>query len=500
MKYGLRCGVLLFTSILTASTAMAGIEFSTVQTTVIPLPEGVRPDGRILVDAQGETFYITRSEEDTGFGAYLYKAELGGQNHTQIVYNHAETPTQATSWTFGPAGDLVIRALVTPPREAMEDPYGVTARLTRDGNLIWEVPDENFAQQDDFIGTYVGPAGPVAYSPIAQRLLVFSTASFEISNVSQGSLIFEFNGDVHDPSIVFGEEYIGATLNSALATPDGKFLVFYFSENRRGTRFFLYNGVANVDFFRPEGGDWMQRRVYQLQYDSDGNIIILWSELDEEPDVLKARLTKVTSDGTLLWETDLAGSTEVTIEDPEGGGMMTTTEPLRRPVFMVSGSDEIVLLRQAGMSFVADARSGEDGSALGFQDFFSLTDLAVTDLVVLNGADSEFLLNTFDPEDPTSAQLLQLKLTRNDDPVVITNNGAPNNGANNGVDNNGSADAGTDGPFGPRPDADSGDPSQPDVGCDCTVTGSSANSWPAVLLIGLVMMVVARRRSPTHLS
>ena len=273
MKRCLHSGAVLFLSMLTASQALAGIEFSTVQTTVIPLPEGVRPDGRILVDGQGDTFYITRSDDDTSFGAYLYRADLGGEDHTQIVYNYAETPTQATSWTFGPGGDLVLRGLVTPPIEAMTDPFGVTARITRDGDLMWEVPDENFAQQDEFIGTYVGPAGPVAYSPIAQRLLVFSTASFEISDVSQGSLIFEFNGDIHDPSIVFGDEYIGATLNNALATPDGKFLIFYFSENRRGTRFFLYNGVANVEFFKPEGGDWMQRRVYTLQFDPEGNII-----------------------------------------------------------------------------------------------------------------------------------------------------------------------------------------------------------------------------------
>ena len=492
-KYWARAGAVIFLSM--ASPAWAGIAFETVQTTTIPLTEGVRPDGRILVDAAGETFYISRSEEDAGFGAYLYRAQLGGDGHTQIVYNYDNTPTQATSWTFGPGGDLVLRVLVTPPDEAMVDPYGATVRMARDGTLGWEIPDANFAMQDEFIGTYVGPAGPVAYSPIAQRMLVFSQASFEISAVSQGSLLFEFNGDVRDPSIVFGEEYIGATLNSALATPDGKFLVFYFSENRRGTRFFVFDGISNVEFFRPEGGDWMQRRVYQLQFDPDGNIIILWSELDEEPDVLKARLTKVAADGTLLWETDLAGSTEITLADAETGEEMTTVEALLRPVFMVSGADEIVLLRQAGPTFVADARSGADGSALGFQDFFTITDLAITDLVVLNGSESQFLLNTFDPEDPTSVGLLQVKLTRNDDPVVITNNGAPNNGDNNGVDNNGSADAGTDGPFGPRPDADSGDPSQPNVGCDCAVSSSSAN-WPAVLLIGFVMMVVARRRSP----
>lgn len=495
MKNFARGSAVLFLSLVTALPAYAGIEFEEVQTTMIPLSEGVRPDGRILVDAEGDTFYISRSQEDEGFGAYLYRADLGGTEHTEIVYNFQETPTQATSWTFGPGGDLCLRVLVTPPQEADIDPFGATVRMTRDGDVNWEVHDEAFGQDEDFIGSYVGPAGPIAYSPVAQRLLVFSEASFEISGVSQGSLLFEFNGEVRDPSIVFGEEYIGSTLGSAVATPDGKFLIFYFSTNQRGTRFFLFNGISDVEFFRPEGGDWMQRRVYQVQVDPDSNYIILWSELDEEQDVSRAQLTKIAPDGTLIWSTDLAGSTEITLQDPMTGEMMTTTEVLERPVFMVSGKD-ILLLRRAGPTFVADARSGEDGSALGFQDFFSITDLAITDLVFLNGSDSDFLLNTFNPEDPTAVGLLQVRLTVNEDPVVITNNGAPNNGANNGVDNNGSADAGTDGPFGPRPDADSGDPSQPDVGCDCAVTSSSAN-WPAVLLIGFVMMFVARRRRPT---
>jgi MYXO-CTERM domain-containing protein len=472
--------------------ALAGIEFSTVQNTTVPLPEGVRPDGKIFVDPEGEVFLITRSDEEVGFGTYIYKLELGGENHEQVIhYTHGDYWTQALSWTFGPEGDIAFRAVSVPPQEANLDPYGITIRMTRAGDIVWEVPDDDFAQQEEFIGRYEGPAGPIVYSPIAQRFLVFSAASFDIAPVSQGSLLFEFNGDVRDPSVVFGENYIGAELNNALATPDGKFLVFYFSANTRGTRFYRFDGIANIEYWQPEGGDWMNRRVYQLQFDPDQNVLILWGELDEEMDATKSKMTKLDAEGNFLWETDLAARTEVTLINPDTEEEETFDVALSRSVYTITATDEIVMIRPGEVAWILDVRSNETGELLGFEQLSNLSDFFITDFAFLNGTESEYLLTTIDGEDPTKSEMLQLKLEVNDDPVVITNNGA-NNSDDAGVGDSGSADVGNN-----EPDTDSGGSGQTDVGCDCSTT-APRGQWPAAFaLFGMLLMLVARRRRST---
>ncbi len=465
------------------AVAEAGVVFEEVQTTPVAIPDGVSPAARIAVSSEGRVVLVTASMN----GAHLYPVALGQGAEREIVYTYQDFPALPVSFGFGPGGDLLLRAAIEPQDL---DPFGVTTRLSLDGNVVWEQPDSAFADTEAYIGRYEGAAGPIAWSPIVQRVLIFSAANFQIAPVSQGSMLFEFNGDVRVPSILFGDEFIGATLNNALATPDGNFLVYYFSQNDRGTRFFLYDGRESVSFFEPEGGDWANREVFRVNYDPAGNLVLLWVELADSGDRSKARLTRLDPEGKLLWEQDLAGSIEVEFEDPETGMLKKELAQMQRPFFMVTASEEVVLIRQAGPTFVFDVRGSDDGKPLGFYDFSLITGNSVFDLVFLNGSDRNYLLSTANNDEPGFNQLLQVKLTVNEDPVVIDD-------MNNGQEPEGEVN---NDPFGePEPEPAAEPPTKPDipeVGCCATIPGrSSPAPWALIALAIGAAALLRRRRS-----
>ena len=179
--------------------------------------------------------------------------------------------------------------------------------------------------------------------------------------------------------------------------------------------------------------------------------------------------------------------------------------PLEQPSFMVTASDEIVLLRAAGGVFFFDIRDTEDGSPLGFFDFSQLTDRPVFDLKFLKNSDRNYLLTTIDPEEeePTEFGLLQVQLTLNDEPVVIEmpddNNGTSNNGTNNNG-TTGLPDAGT-GPI----NADTGaaadggtNAGDVDAGCGCATVGAPPAPLHPATLLGMIALgatvLLTRRR------
>jgi MYXO-CTERM domain-containing protein len=413
--------------------ADAGINFGSAQTTAVVLPEGVSPAALLLVDAEGEVFLQSSSNSQ---GATFIPVELGQGGGQPLFYTFEGASVALTSVIFGPEGDLLLRGNSQPEQG---DAVGFTARVARDGQVGWEVSDAAFYDDPEYIGAYVQATGPLVWSPLAQRVMIFTESSFEVAPVSQATMLFEFNGDVRDPSVLFGEEYIGASLNSALTTPDGKYLVYYYSQNDRGTRFFLYNGVSSISYFEPEGGDWMNRVVYQVQYDPSGNLLLLWSELDQEADVTQARLTKLDPEGKLLWEEDF---------------------DMLRPVFMVAAQEEVVLVRQVGNTYFFDVREGEDGQPVGFYDFFALTENQIYDIKYLPGSDRNYLLSTVNPDDASQTEVLQVELLINDLPVSIGGN------TNNDVDP-GQGDG-----LPQEPEGDLVPTKPPEVGCGCSTPAS----------------------------
>ena len=467
--------------------AWAGAGFEVAETTTVQIPEGANPGARFLIDEAGAVFMTTVGAE----GTWVLPVTLGEGADGAWSYQHEGLRVEPVSFAFGPGGDLLLRGNATP--ETNDPPFGVTARVTRAGEPVWETSDLLFAGDSEFLGTYAEAVGPVVWSPLAQRAMVFSTSSFEVAPVSQASMLFELNGQVRDASVTFGDQYIGATLNNALRTPSGKFLVYYFSQNDRGTRFYLYNGVSTIEAFRPEGGDWTKRAVYFVRYDFAGNLILIWNDLADDADpvlgVTRTKMTKLDPDGKLLWETDLSGSISVDVIDPVL--MMPATEQvdLLRPVFVVVGAQEVVLLRQAGQGFFFDVRSSSDGAPKGFIDFFSLTEDGVYDFAYLNGSQGRYLLSTVNEDDPTVNQVLAVDLVLNDTPVAIgpnVNNGpAPNN---SGAANNGG---------GPLVDPDA-DPETPDIPtaseaiCGCGSLAAPARGWPWALA-GVLGLFLARR-------
>jgi hypothetical protein len=440
--------------------AWAGVGFDRVQVTEVSVPSGALPSAALVTDEEGAVFLLSNPP---GGAVFLIPVTLGEGAGEAIKYEYGEEPVALGSWTFGPEGDFLLRGNTLTPEG---EPLGVTARVTRQGEVKWEVPDSNFSGSEEFIGRYVQATGPVVWSPIAQRALVFTEASFDVAPVSQGTMLFEFNGDVRDPSVLFGEEYIGATLNNALRTPQGKFLVYYYSQNDRGTRFYIYDGVSNISLFTPEGGDWGRRVVYQVQYDPSQNLILLWNELDDESNPIASRLTKLDPEGKLLWEVDLSGSIPLEVEDPVTGLPVQMSFDLLRPVFLVAAEGEVVLLRQAGEGFFFDVRAGDDGSPAGFFDFFALTENQVFDLKFLPGSEGNYLLSTVNPDrDDLVNELLQVKLVYNNSPVVIGENVNNDGGQLNnlGGENNG--------PIAEEPEGEAR-PKIPEVGCGCAQPGS----------------------------
>lgn len=458
-----------------AGEVQAGIDFIEVQTTLVPLGgAGAAPGASVIVSETGQVVLVTVADD----GTHIIPVELGGVA-TPLVYSYEDGPVGPVSATFGPNGDVLLRGAAGDPRA----PLGVTARIALDGTVVWETPDTGFSETDAYVGLYEAPVGPIVWSGTRQRVLIFSRSSFQVAPVSQASALFEFDGAVREPSVLFGTEYIGATLGNALRTPQGKFLVYYLSENDVGARFFIYDGIETITAWRPEGGDWTQRIVYLVKYDPDGNLILLWNDVatSDQP----GRLTKLDPDGKLVWEQELGGAIEVI--DPEAGTPIEVT--MGRPVFMVTASSEVVLLRQAGPTFVFDVRSTEDGSALGFSDFFQLTEHAVYDLAFLEGSEHDYLLSTVDSEDPEHNHLLQVRLTFNDDPVVIHD-------PDGTVGNNGGIGENNGGPLVDDPndmDEDDGPP-HPRVGCAC-----STRSGSPVEVVGALLLALAlgwwRRRS-----
>jgi hypothetical protein len=330
--------------------------------------------------------------------------------------------------TFGPGGSVLLRG----QSGAFGEEVGLTAQVNLDGTVGWERSDAEFGEAEGFVGRYVGASGPIVWSGSRQRVLIFSEASFDVAPVSQGTTLFDFNGQLRSPSVLFGTEYVGATLADALVRPDGLFLVYYLSQNDVGARFFVYDGLETIQAWRPEGGDWTQRIVHRVSFDPAGHLVLLWSAVGA-PDSA-GRLTKLDPEGKLLWEVDLAGAIEV--EDPESGA--SSLGRLELPQFMVTASEEIVLLRRAGGSFVFDVRASSDGSPLGFTGFGELTDELVFDLDFLTGSERTYLVSTASPEDPGFTTLLQVQLQLNDESVEILDPDAapepeePGAGGNNG--------------------------------------------------------------------
>lgn len=480
MKKGL--GVLLgVCCFLMTQVATAGVEFEEVAVWNVELADGVSASARLLVDEEGAAFLTTSSQS----AAYVYRVGPEGALQEISYQYNGETPVEPVSFGFGPDGDLLVRGNAM---EVGSEPLGVTARLTREGELVWETPDFDFYEEDDYIGVYQQAVGPVVWSEAAQRLLVFSESSFEIAPVSQGTMIRGIDGLVRDASVTFGDQYIGAELNNALLTPNKRFLIYYFSTNDRGTRFFEYDGASNISFFRPEGGDWTSRVVHSVEYDVNKNLVLLWSDLVDESDAAKSKLTKLDPEGKLLWETDLSGSIPVTVADPETGLAVEVQGDLLRPVFMVVGEREIVLLRQAGQEhFLFDVRSSEDGTPLGFSDFFALTENSVFDLKYLPGTDRNYLVSTANSNNPSVNEVLQIQLKLNDAPVLIGDpDGEP--------ENNGVTDPENNGPL-VDPDAEpENPPSIPEVGCGCETPGKRAPvQGPALWLVVLAGLGLAVR-------
>jgi hypothetical protein len=468
-----KTSVLACLAVLTVSSAaQAGVEFVEIQTTTLSIPAGASAKLRLQVSADGDVAALTAGPEST----YLITAELGtGSTSTPYLFDgEAVVPFAAT---FGPSNDLIFRGVA-----GADMPVGVTTRMTLGGELVWEQPDSAFFDDESYLGVYQGPVSPMAWSPTAQRALIFTESSFEVAAVSQGSLLFEFNGDVRVPSITFGTEYIGATLANVMTMPNGKFFIYYFSQNDVGARFFTYDGISSISNWQPEGGDWTQRVVYFVQYDSAGNLVLLWNDLVDAADGAKAHLTKLDPSGRLLWDSDLSGSIEVEVDG------VSERADMARPQFMVTGDDEILLLRAVGQAFYFDVRSSADGSPLGFYDFTKLTDNDVYDLVFLKQSDRNYLLSTVDPEaSAPDTELLQIRLVVNDDPVEVlppTNNPvAPvNNGANNGP---------IEGP--PSEEPEPAIP-RPSVGCGCVTPASTpAPDFWGLFVSALALGLVARR-------
>lgn len=454
--------------VLCGAQAQAGIDFIEVQTTLVPLGADAAPGGQLLVSERGQVVLMTAGMD----GVHVIPVELG-TGGTLFVYPLGDDWVDPVSATFGPGGDLLLRA----SGKLEMKPVGATARLTLEGAMVWETPDAAFAETDAYVGLYEEAVGPVVWSGTRQRVLIFSRSSFQVAPVSQGTGLFEFNGEVRQPSVLFGTEYIGATLGNALRMADGQFLVYYLSQNDVGARFFVYDGLESLSQWRPEGGDWTQRIVYEVKLDPDGNLILLWNDVATSTEA--GHLTKLDAEGKLLWEVALAGA--IDIADPETGMQVEAT--MGRPSFMVTASSELVLLRRAGPSAVFDVRSTEDGSPLGFSDFFELTDRTVYDLAFLNGSAHDYVVSTVDSEDPEHNYVLQVRLLLNDDPVVVKE--PDNNAVNNGATNNG--------PLVDDPDAGDGDrPPRPSVGCAC----SAGDGRPADLagLLGLLCGVWLWRR------
>lgn len=473
--------VMLSAATLAPDHAHAGIEFVVVQLTPVALSDGTSPAAQILVSNTGDVTLITSGAG----GTHILPVTLGQGQDADITYTFNELPLAPTSWTLGPEGDLLLRGNVQPTLDTL---LGVTARVDLgDGSVVWEQPDEAFSESPDYIGRYNQGTGPIAWSPDAQRVLVFSQSDFDIAPVSQGSMLFEFNGDVRVPSITFGDQYIGAVLARALTTPDGEFLVYYFAQNEVGARFYLYDGRDSVSFWTPEGGDWTQRVVYLIDYAPDGNLFLVWSELGDDAPV---RMSKIDPEGKLLFDVDLSGN--IPVADPQTGEKIGAD--LERPQFMVTADEEIVLLRAAGPSFVFDVRDASNGDPLGFKDFGELTDKPVYDLEYLQQSDRNYLLTTTDPENDNALEILQVQLSFNSDPVVIggaDNNGSGNSGQPGGTNNND--------PINPGGGGDGSGSNDPDVdtGCGCAVPAAPSPDLPAPLaLVALAaVLIVSRRRS-----
>lgn len=454
--------------------AFAGIEFIEVQTTTVAIPPGSNPALHLQISPDGDVAALTAGADS----AHLIRVELGsGSSSVPYLYDgQTITPFAAT---FGPHDDLIFRGIA-----GTQMPVGVTTRMTLEGEVVWEQPDSAFFDDDSYLGVYQEPATPMAYSPTAQRVMIFTTSAFEVAPVSQASLLFEFNGDVRVPSMTFGTEYVGATLANALTMPNGQFLIYYFSQNDVGARFFTYDGLSSISTWQPEGGDWTERIVYFIQYDSAGNLVLMWNDLSDAADDSKAHLTKLDPDGGLIWESDLSGSIEV-----EAGGL-TGRADMARPQYMVTGDDEILLLRAVGEGLYFDVRASSDGTPVGFFDFTKLTDNDVYDLVFLKGSDRNYLLSTLDPDAETPEnQVLQVQLRVNAEPVEVlppTNNPVA---TNNNAANNGPIE-------GPPPNDAEGDIPTPEIGCGCvtlTAHGPSGQGGLFVAALGLVLALVRRR-------
>lgn len=457
-------------------TASAGIGFDTVQNTVVALPQGVSPEGSLLIDEQGQVFFLSASFTQ---GAALIPVELGQGGGEALFFTFEGEAVELTSALFGPEGDFLLRGNTLP---SQGDAVGFTARVDRQGEVNWAVSDAAFSEDPEYVGSYQGAVGPMVWSPLAQRVMIFTQSSFDVAAVSQATMLFEYNGDVRDPSVLFGEEYIGATLNNALATPDGEYLVYYYSQNDKGTRFFLYNGVSRISYFEPEGGDWRERVVYQLQYDPSGNLVLLWNELEDEQDPTKARLTKLDPEGKLLWEQDLSGSLTLEVEEPMTGLTIDQDFDMLRPVFMVAAQDEVVLVRQVGQTYFFDVREGEGGQPAGFYNFFGLTENLIYDLNYLKGSDRNYLLTTVNPDSSGEIELLQVQLVLNDLPVLIGGN--TNNDVDPG-DNNGLPQ---------EPEGDLVPTKPPEIGCGCSTPARPASGWGWLALAPLALLAFCGRR------
>ncbi len=475
---GLAVMIALVCSIAIEMPAEAGVIFDTVRSTSLAIPEGVSAQGRLLIAEDGEVFLLSVSQDF----AEVLGVELGSETPSRYSYAHMGLPVVPSEASFGPDGDILLRGTTMPN---VLDPYGITVRMTREGEVVWEQPDEAFSASEDYLGIYEAAVGPVVWGPFSQRVMVFTRSNFQVAPVSQGSLLFEFNGDVRVPSVTFGSQFIGATLNNALTTPDGKFLVYYFSENDRGTRFFTYDGLGNQEFFEPEGGDWTKREVYSVDYDDNDNLILLWDDLEDSSDRTTAKLTKLDPEGKLLWETDLSGSITLEIADPEAMEIRDEPFDLLTPTFMVVGTEEIVLLRQVGEGFFFDVRSSEDGEPLGFFDFFALTENTVIDLAFLSGSTRTYLAATVNAEEPGKTSLLEIELDFNATPVVI--GGGTNNDP--GPENPGPGDD-------PFPVEDMREPVPEVPSCICTQqnTRPGMPGFFGLLCFGLIVCLRGARR------
>ncbi len=433
---------------LSAAEARAGLDLVVVGEVRVSVGEGGSGGARLLVSPEGEVALWTQGSD----GAHLVgvSGDVGG---APVVYTFEGSPVEPLAASWGPGGSVMLRGQVMGPAGV----EGVSAQVGLDGVVAWEQGDRDFAAAEGYVGVYTGPAGPILWSPTRQRVLIFSAASFEVAAVSQGTTRFDFNGELRSPSVLFGTEYVGAALSDALVRPDGRFLVYYLSQNDVGARFFVYDGLETLQTWRLEGGDWTARIVRQVRFDPAGSAYLTWTT-PEDPQG-PGRLTKVDVEGRLQWEVDLSGAAP--LADPESGAVSAVT--LGEPVFMVAAAGEVALLRRAGSTLIFDARSSEDGSPLGFADLFGVTENLIFDLAAQHGAERTYLLSTARVDDPGHTHLLRLEVQLNDDPVVVEEPGLGNNGAPSMDDEDAAA----------RPEIH---------GCGCEVGGAS----PGGLLLGLL--------------